>query len=96
MNVVHREPCDEPPKAIQCKVMKKSTWQNPCDSSRNFKSITLDLVPGRYFGVGDENSKQYEYGTISLSCCEDVPAFFDDFRVGQLVEMIIRPVEKNE
>jgi hypothetical protein len=91
-----REPIHEPPKTIQCKVMKKSVWQNPGDSSRNLKSITLDLVPGRYFGVGDENSKQYEYGVISLSCVEDVPAFFDDFKVGQVVEMIVRPVEKNE
>lgn len=91
-----REPCNEPPQTIQCKVMKKSTWQIPGDSSRNLKSITLDVVPGRYFGVGDENSPPYNYGTISLSCVEDIPAFFDDFTVGQLVEMEIRPVKRND
>ena len=81
------------PQTIRCRVAKKSRYARQGD--RVFKSISLDPVPGRYFGLGDENSGDFEYSTINLSISDEVPCFFDGFEVNQLVELEIRAVPRN-
>lgn len=87
----NEESMSRTPETILCQVVKKSQWQRPGDKGL-FKSISLDLVPGRYFALGDETQRDYEYLTLSISASASVPCFFDSFEVGQKVELEVKPI----
>ena len=80
------------PDKIACLVIKKSRWTYRGES-RNFKSVSLEIVPGNYYSTGDETSPRMEMGVINLSACESVETFFDKFEVGQKVEIEIKVKE---
>jgi hypothetical protein len=81
------------PETVVCYVTKKSKWYR--HDGGIFKSCSFSIKPGRYYSTGDETSPEYSQGGIDLTAYDSVPCFFDDFEVGQEVELEIRALNKS-
>jgi hypothetical protein len=78
---------------IRCYVTKKSKWYR--HDGGVFKSCSFSIKPGRYYSQGDENSPEYSHGNIDLTVYATVSCFFDEFEVGQEVELEIRALNRS-